>query len=75
MQIDGVGVSSGHFLDLGLTLSDAADARKFDSEIAQSVNQFEASQCRFVVAAIAGIGTADRRDEADIRVVANGLDR
>jgi hypothetical protein len=34
MQIDGVGVSAGHFLDLGLALSDAADARKIEPEIA-----------------------------------------
>ena len=75
MQIDGVGVSARHVLDVGLAISDASDAREIEPETAERVNQFEASQSRLVVAAIPGIGAAGRRDKADIRVVADGLDR
>ncbi len=54
---------------------DVADACQVEAEVSERTNQFEASQSGLVISAVAGPGSQRLWNEADVRVVADGLDR
>jgi hypothetical protein len=58
MQVDGVGMSSGHGLEAHLLIGDGANAGEVDSQIAERSYQFQPTQAGRVVAAIPGTGSA-----------------